>query len=132
MRNSVVIFQQIVAPRAQLRGPSGCCSTDGGRRFLALELMTGVRSPIGWLMADRVARGVADRWFHGPGTGPSTAARKVRSTPTSVLRVAAVVAAAPAEFSKVPFTRGVVGMARGPSPNSANSQFFIMFAETPS
>jgi peptidylprolyl isomerase len=35
----------------------------------------------------------------------------------------------PAEFSKVPFTRGVVGMARGPSPNSANSQFFIMFGE---
>jgi peptidylprolyl isomerase len=37
----------------------------------------------------------------------------------------------PAEFSKVPFTRGVVGMARATSPNSANSQFFIMFAETP-
>jgi len=35
----------------------------------------------------------------------------------------------PAEFSKVPFTRGIVGMARGPSPNSANSQFFIMFGE---
>jgi peptidylprolyl isomerase len=38
----------------------------------------------------------------------------------------------PAEFSKVPFTRGVVGMARAQSPNSANSQFFIMFGETPS
>lgn len=38
----------------------------------------------------------------------------------------------PAEFSKVPFTRGVVGMARAQSPNSANSQFFIMLAETPS
>ena len=38
----------------------------------------------------------------------------------------------PAEFSKVPFTRGVVGMARGPSPNSGNSQFFIMFADAPS
>ncbi len=38
----------------------------------------------------------------------------------------------PAEFSKVPFTRGVVGMARATSPNSANSQFFIMFGETPS
>ena len=35
----------------------------------------------------------------------------------------------PAEFSKVPFTRGVVGMARATSPNSANSQFFIMFGE---
>jgi peptidylprolyl isomerase len=34
-----------------------------------------------------------------------------------------------AEFSKVPFTRGVVGMARASSPDSANSQFFIMFAE---
>jgi peptidylprolyl isomerase len=34
------------------------------------------------------------------------------------------------EFSKVHFTRGVVGMARrGDSVDSANSQFFIMFAE---
>src|SRR5450432_1799343 len=31
----------------------------------------------------------------------------------------------PAEFSNVPFTRGIVGMARGNDPNSANSQFFI-------
>ncbi|MFG1212872.1 peptidylprolyl isomerase [Xanthobacter flavus] len=38
----------------------------------------------------------------------------------------------PAEFSNVPFKRGVVGMARASSPNSANSQFFIMFDETPS
>ena len=35
----------------------------------------------------------------------------------------------PAEFSDVPFDRGVVGMARSQSPNSANSQFFIMFDE---
>lgn len=34
-----------------------------------------------------------------------------------------------AEFSDVPFDRGVVGMARAQSPNSANSQFFIMFNE---
>ena len=32
-----------------------------------------------------------------------------------------------AEFSDVPFDRGVVGMARAQNPNSANSQFFIMF-----
>lgn len=37
----------------------------------------------------------------------------------------------PAEFSKTPFTRGVVGMARSQDPNSANSQFFIMFADGP-
>lgn len=35
----------------------------------------------------------------------------------------------PAEFSDIPFDRGVVGMARSQSPNSANSQFFIMFDE---
>ncbi|TIT71049.1 MAG: peptidylprolyl isomerase, partial [Mesorhizobium sp.] len=29
------------------------------------------------------------------------------------------------------FTRGVVGMARSQDPNSANSQFFIMFAPAP-
>ncbi len=34
----------------------------------------------------------------------------------------------PAEFSKEPFERGTVGMARAQDPNSANSQFFIMFA----
>lgn len=32
-----------------------------------------------------------------------------------------------AEFSDLPFERGVVGMARSSNPNSANSQFFIMF-----
>jgi peptidylprolyl isomerase len=37
----------------------------------------------------------------------------------------------PAEFSKVTFTRGIIGMARGPSPNSANSQFFITLADAP-
>ncbi len=35
----------------------------------------------------------------------------------------------PAEFSKLPFDRGVVGMARSQSPNSGNSQFFIMFKD---
>ncbi len=35
----------------------------------------------------------------------------------------------PAEFSAEPFVRGVVGMARSQDPNSANSQFFIMFAD---
>ena len=35
----------------------------------------------------------------------------------------------PAEFSNVPFDRGMVGMARSQNPNSANSQFFIMFAD---
>jgi len=35
----------------------------------------------------------------------------------------------PAEFSSVPFERGTLGMARAQDPNSANSQFFIMFAD---
>jgi peptidylprolyl isomerase len=34
----------------------------------------------------------------------------------------------PAEFTDTNFDRGVVGMARSSDPNSANSQFFIMFA----
>ncbi|MBO6725500.1 MAG: peptidylprolyl isomerase [Rhizobiaceae bacterium] len=38
----------------------------------------------------------------------------------------------PAEFSNEPYVRGVVGMARTPDPNSANSQFFIMFDAAPS
>ena len=33
-----------------------------------------------------------------------------------------------AEFSDAPFERGTVGMARSQNPDSANSQFFIMFA----
>ena len=32
-----------------------------------------------------------------------------------------------AEFTDEPFARGVVGMARAQNPDSANSQFFIMF-----
>ena len=35
----------------------------------------------------------------------------------------------PAEFSNIPYDRGIVGMARSQNPNSANSQFFIMFAD---
>jgi peptidylprolyl isomerase len=38
----------------------------------------------------------------------------------------------PAEFSDQPFVRGTLGMARTSDPNSANSQFFIMFAPGPS
>ncbi len=34
-----------------------------------------------------------------------------------------------AEFSDQPFERGVIGAARSNDPNSANSQFFITFAE---
>jgi len=37
-----------------------------------------------------------------------------------------------AEFSSQPFVRGTVGMARTSDPNSARSQFFIMFARAPS
>ncbi|MCY4008103.1 MAG: peptidylprolyl isomerase [Rhodobacteraceae bacterium] len=37
----------------------------------------------------------------------------------------------PAEFSEIPFTKGTVGMARTQDPNSANSQFFIMFEDAP-
>jgi peptidylprolyl isomerase len=38
-----------------------------------------------------------------------------------------------AEFSSVPFKRGIVGMARrGDSVDTANSQFFFMFADGPS
>ena len=36
-----------------------------------------------------------------------------------------------AEFSRQPFVRGTVGMARSQHPDSANSQFFIMFAPAP-
>src|SRR5438270_3864909 len=36
-----------------------------------------------------------------------------------------------AEFTAVPFLRGMIGAARANSPDSANSQFFIMFAPHP-
>lgn len=38
----------------------------------------------------------------------------------------------PAEFSREPYVRGTVGMARAQNPNSGDSQFFIMFAPGPS
>ena len=37
----------------------------------------------------------------------------------------------PAEFSSIPYERGTVGMARSSKPDSANSQFFIMFDRSP-
>ena len=37
----------------------------------------------------------------------------------------------PAEFSKEPFERGAVGMARSRAPDSGDSQFFIVFLRTP-
>lgn len=37
----------------------------------------------------------------------------------------------PAEFSDIPYERGIVGMARASNPDSANSQFFIMFQPAP-
>jgi len=37
----------------------------------------------------------------------------------------------PAEFSALSYKKGVVGMARSQHPDSANSQFFIMFSEAP-
>lgn len=36
----------------------------------------------------------------------------------------------PAEFSDAPFERGTIGMARSQSPDSANSQFFIVLADS--
>ena len=36
-----------------------------------------------------------------------------------------------AEFSNAPFLRGTVGMARAANPDSADSQFFICFADSP-
>ena len=37
----------------------------------------------------------------------------------------------PSEFSDMAFVEGTVGMARSQDPNSANSQFFIMFQPAP-
>ncbi len=37
----------------------------------------------------------------------------------------------PAEFSEEPHVRGTVSMARGPDPDSADSQFFIVFEPSP-
>ncbi len=37
----------------------------------------------------------------------------------------------PPEFSDIPFIKGTVGMARSQNPDTANSQFFIMFQPAP-
>ena len=49
--------------------------------------------------------------------------------PTSVGRGGSQFPDLVAEFSNIPFVRGTVGMARSQNPDSANSQFFIMFEE---
>ena len=37
----------------------------------------------------------------------------------------------PAEFSREPFVRGILGMARSSDPNSGDSQFYIMLGDAP-
>ncbi len=49
--------------------------------------------------------------------------------PTSIGRGGSQFPDLVAEFSNIPFVRGTVGMARSQNPDSANSQFFIMFEE---
>jgi cyclophilin family peptidyl-prolyl cis-trans isomerase len=49
--------------------------------------------------------------------------------PTGTGRGGSELADLPAEFTNTPFVRGTLGMARAASPNSANSQFFITFAD---
>ena len=51
--------------------------------------------------------------------------------PSSVGRGGSQLPDLEAEFSGIPFEMGVVGMARSQNPNSANSQFFIMFDTAP-
>ena len=51
--------------------------------------------------------------------------------PNSVGRGGSQLPDLPAEFSDIPFILGVVGMALSQNPNSANSQFFIMFDAAP-
>ena len=51
--------------------------------------------------------------------------------PTSVGRGGSDFPNLVAEFSSEPFVRGVVGMARSQNPDSANSQFFLMFESAP-
>jgi peptidylprolyl isomerase len=51
--------------------------------------------------------------------------------PTGTGRGGSGKAKVPAEFSKTPFERGVVGMARTQDPNSADSQFFITYDRAP-
>jgi peptidylprolyl isomerase len=58
---------------------------------------------------------------HGRAEAGSSAFRRVGTGSSDLPDV-------PAEFSSIPFERGIVGAARSQSPNSANSQFFIMFA----
>ncbi len=58
----------------------------------------------------------------------STATWKRTSRPTWPAWAVPEAGPVQAEFSQEPFARGTVGMARSQDPNSANSQFFIMFA----
>ncbi|RMF11641.1 MAG: peptidylprolyl isomerase, partial [Alphaproteobacteria bacterium] len=52
--------------------------------------------------------------------------------PTGTGRGASPLPDLKAEFNDLPHMRGTVSMARGTAPDSANSQFFIMFSRVPS
>ncbi len=61
-------------------------------------------------------------------TGDVKYGKADRVDPANVGRGGSFMPDLPLEPSKIPFSRGTVGMARASSPDSANSQFFIMFA----
>lgn len=63
----------------------------------------------------RVIEGFMAQTGDPTGTGKGGSGKKIR-----------------AEFSNIPHDRGIVSMARSSSPNSADSQFFIMFRENSS
>ena len=64
-------------------------------------------------------------------TGDVQFGNRKEFNPKLVGRGGSLLSNLPSEFSDMPFVEGAVGMARSQDPNSANSQFFIMFQAAP-
>ena len=64
-------------------------------------------------------------------TGDVQFGKKQAFNPELVGRGGSSLSDLPSEFSDMAFVEGTVGMARSQNPNSANSQFFIMFQPAP-
>lgn len=96
------------------------------------EVVIALRPDLAPLHAERLVTLTRDEFYDGvpfhrviPGFMAQT------GDPTGTGRGGSELPDLPAEFSSVPFERGTVGMARAQNPNSANSQFFIVYDSAP-
>ena len=119
---------------AQTQAPGSACQVRDPENTLYLDLQYGrvviaLRPDLAPKHVDRIKQLVRQRFYDGlvfhrviEGFMAQTGCPKGTGTGGTGQKIGA-------EFSREPYVRGTVGMARAQSPDSGDSQFFIMFDE---